>query len=253
MAKAVREPKRHPGRPRTVDGRMVYEAIVRAAEQCIKEQGTADISATEIARTAGTVGTMINYYFGSKDHLMVLLMRRATRDMCKELRELETTVLHRGGNPTWHIVTTCASLALKHSACTRVFPVRDEQVQKECYERLETTVHAQLSRILQLLIDAGVYSPHLDFRFATFTLGALVTSSMLFSFALPLHSLTPDDLRSNAWLTHVASMLDHQFRNPRQLTADLDLEPVAASAGTESLEATKPGSRIHVRQRTRVC
>jgi AcrR family transcriptional regulator len=218
--------KRRAGRPRTVDHREVYESIISAAERCISEYGTADVSATQIARAAGTSDKMLKYYFGSKEHLMFLIMKRAQREASEELKEIELTLFHKDkGNPMWRIVRLLASFERKHNACARVFPVRNSKMQEKFYSLLQPTfVHTGLAKILQALIDAGVYSPQLDLRYATFTLGSLLAAPCLLAFALPMHALTPDDLQSDAWITHVASMLDQQFRNPQRLTANLEFE-----------------------------
>jgi hypothetical protein len=103
--------------------------------------------------------------------------------------------------------------------------VRDSKRQREFYALLQPTTHAQLAKILRALIKAGIYSPRLDLRYATFTLGNLLAAPNLFAFAIPMHGLAPEDLQSNAWLTHIASMLDQQFRNPQRLTAEFEFEP----------------------------
>jgi AcrR family transcriptional regulator len=241
MRRLVTPTKTHQGRPRNEERRTVYDSLVSAAEKCVTEHGTANVSAVDIARAAGTTYTMINYYFGSKDCLMVVVMKRAIRDMCHELRDLETTILQRTGNPTWHIVTSCIALAGKHRACSRILPnsVSDESFSHaELYKQLECTVHAQLCRILQLLIRAGIYSPYLDLKYATFTLGALANSPMILESALPMHDLSLEDLESHSWLVHVASMLDQQFRNPQRLTEDLSLEPTPSFALRAQSRAT---------------
>jgi AcrR family transcriptional regulator len=173
---------------------------------------------------------MVKYYFGSKEHLMFLIMKRAQFEASEELKEIESTLFEKDkGNPIWRVVRLLASFERKHAACARVFPVRNSKMQDKFYALLQPTfVHTRLAKILQALINAGVYSPQLDLRYATFTLSNLMSAPSLHAFALPMHDLTQGDLQSDAWITHIASMLDQQFRNPQRLTAKLEFESARA-------------------------
>ena len=77
-----------------------------------------------------------------------------------------------------------------------------------------------MSRIIRLLIDKGIYSQELDVRYAAFILTTLNTAPVLQAFALRNNGLTLRDMHSDRWLNFVASMLDQQFRNPRDLMGD---------------------------------
>jgi AcrR family transcriptional regulator len=207
----------------------VYDSLIAAAERCIAESATGDVPAMQIAQAAGTNYKMINYYFGSKEELMFLIVERAVREVSTRLKEIDATLLDKdAGNPTWRIVSTIASFAATHNAsaraCAHVFPVRDAELQNEFYSRLHPTIQSQLAKIIRRLIDAGVYSAQLNIPFASFTLGWAISAPTLYTFTAPMHGIKPADLQSKAWLVHVASMLDQQFRNPGKLTDDLQLE-----------------------------
>jgi AcrR family transcriptional regulator len=221
--------KRHLGRPRSIEGRRVYESLIAAAERCITESGSGDVPALQIAQAAGTNYKMINYYFGSKEELMFIIVERTVREVSAQLKKIDATLLDKNaGNPTWRIVSTIASCAATHNAsaraCAHVFPVRDADLQNEFYSRLHPSIQSQLGKMIRRLIDAGVYSAQLYVPFATFTLGLALSGPSLYTFSAPLHGVTSSDLQSKAWLVHVASMLDQQFRNPQQLTDGLQFE-----------------------------
>ena len=159
---------------------------------------------------------------------MVIVLKRAILDISNELHRLEAEILQLRGSPTWHIVKTCSALAEKHTACMSMLPLRNASWQAECQEQLRSIVQSQLSSILRLLVKAGVYSPQLDLRYASFTLGTLVASA-IFRAPRREYGLTPTDFRSQSWLIHLAGMLDRQFRFPVSLTDDLTFEPITSS------------------------
>jgi TetR/AcrR family transcriptional regulator len=82
------ESNRRPGRPPSDDHRCVIENIIDATVACIIEKGAFDISSKLIAEKASINPSMINYYFGSKDGLLIEIINRHIRDLDRGFEKL---------------------------------------------------------------------------------------------------------------------------------------------------------------------
>ena len=60
------------------------QAILEAAYRCIIRQGYAAVSMRQIAREAGVALSQLHYYFRSKDHLLLEVLRRTTEQHVQE-------------------------------------------------------------------------------------------------------------------------------------------------------------------------
>lgn len=81
--KAAGQPKRQwKRRPDT------REELLRVASELMIEKDSIDISLGEIAKRAGLNSALVSYYFGSKDGLLMALVKRDTAEAVETLREL---------------------------------------------------------------------------------------------------------------------------------------------------------------------
>jgi AcrR family transcriptional regulator len=62
--------------------------ILAAAFRCLSTQGYAALSAREIARDAGVNHALINYYFGTKDQLVIAVLDAANQHLLQRQREM---------------------------------------------------------------------------------------------------------------------------------------------------------------------
>ena len=68
---------------RTREG--VSAAILDAAYRCLARHGYAAVSMRQIAREAGVALSQLHYYFRSKEHLLIEVMRRTTEQHVREM------------------------------------------------------------------------------------------------------------------------------------------------------------------------
>ncbi|HEY4460701.1 MAG TPA: TetR/AcrR family transcriptional regulator [Pseudonocardiaceae bacterium] len=74
------------------------ERVVRAAIQCILEQGFYRASSNAIAERAGLTWGVIQYYFGTREKLMLAVLQEGSKRLADELRNAEiigTTLTER--------------------------------------------------------------------------------------------------------------------------------------------------------------
>jgi AcrR family transcriptional regulator len=64
------------------------DAIVEAAGRCLIERGGAAFSTRAVARAAGVNQSLIHYYFGTKERLMLAVLERMNRGLVKRQTEM---------------------------------------------------------------------------------------------------------------------------------------------------------------------
>ena len=69
---------RAPGRPRAGHLVSAPQAIVEAAARCIIARGHGALSTRAVAAEAGVTQSLIHYYFGTKDRLMLAVLQHLT-------------------------------------------------------------------------------------------------------------------------------------------------------------------------------
>lgn len=214
MIEEKQTPRR--GRPRTDLRRRVYDDLLAAAEWLLVEKSHTEITQRELTTSAGTTDAMLQYYFGGMDGLMIALMERAVEDVFKGLRKLEGDILTLPGNPTRHLVQTLHDLYHRHIAVVRMWFTaqisRDSRIKSSFVESCATKNTRQVGRILQLLIDHGVYDGHANVPLATFSLSNLIVLPILQPAMLPARGLADDTFHSPEWIDYITGMLDSQLR-----------------------------------------
>lgn len=204
------------GRPRTEQKRSVYDDLLAAAERLLAEKSQAEITQRELTASAGTTDAMLQYYFGGKDGLMIALMERAVENVFKGLRQLESEILTLPGNPTRHLIQTLHDLYYAHVAVVRMWFTaqisRDSRIKSSFVESYATKNTRQVGRILQLLIDHGVYDARANVSLANFSLANLIVSPILQTSILPARGLSGATFSSPEWIDYITDMLDSQLR-----------------------------------------
>ncbi|QHE75210.1 TetR/AcrR family transcriptional regulator [Hydrogenophaga sp. PBL-H3] len=81
-------PTSQPDRLQVPDPIDTRTRILAAAFRCLSTQGYAALSAREIARDAGVNHALINYYFGTKDQLVIAVLDAANQHLLQRQREM---------------------------------------------------------------------------------------------------------------------------------------------------------------------
>src|SRR5262249_41822736 len=76
---------RRPGRPQDLPGR---EAIVSAARRCLIRLGQARLSTRAVATEASVNQSLIHYYFGTKDGLILAVLADMNQELLKRQAEM---------------------------------------------------------------------------------------------------------------------------------------------------------------------
>jgi TetR/AcrR family transcriptional regulator len=79
------------GRPKRAgsEDRIIHDALLAAADECIADEKTSSVSVRRIAEKAGVNPAMINYYFNSKNGLLLALFEANFLPLVRKLRAFE--------------------------------------------------------------------------------------------------------------------------------------------------------------------
>lgn len=210
-------PKR--GRPPTASNRNVWEDLLAASERLLADKSPYDLTQRELALSAGTTDAMIQYYFGSKESLLLELLERAVEEIVRGLIKLESEILTVEGNPTRHLVSTVNDLYYAHIASTRIWAAEhgrfDSKIRDAYVTRNATKTSQRICRIMKLLIKQGTYDKNVNLDLASFTMTSLILSPIWSAAVLPSRGLSNDKFTSEEWIDHVTSIMDGLLRPQR--------------------------------------
>jgi AcrR family transcriptional regulator len=178
--RSMRDDRQLSARARATRGR-----VVRAARQCVLEQGPLHASSNEIARRAGVTWGVIQYHFGSREGILIAVvedgfasLRRQlesveidTTDIGVRLRTIVDAVWDYHAQPEYLLYTDILrSLRRHHDSLASL---------EELLKRADDELAELWTRLLEPAMPAGGLSTRVvqRFIFAT-TRGLAVTSSL---------------------------------------------------------------------------
>ncbi len=87
-------PKPTRGRPKlALEDNETRERILNTAQRLFAQKGFDRVNLRELTREAKTHLAAVNYYFGTKDQLLIALVKRASEEICTERQRLLTEAL----------------------------------------------------------------------------------------------------------------------------------------------------------------
>lgn len=209
--------RKHRGRPLLDSSPQVVEALLRAAEECVREKPFRSITVKEIGALANVNPSMINYYFNNKVGLFVALIEFLFVDWERKIAALIEEMPALDGSPTRRFVALVDQCHYQHAPIIRLLrrelTDEDSDIQAAYRERLASRTTKAMTRFIQRAGELGHYRRDLDPRFAALTLaclaihpGALESSDMEAAYDVRL-----DELRSPQWLQNLEESIDRLF------------------------------------------
>lgn len=213
------KPGNEPGRPLAQLDRQVVDALIDATARLLQQKSRMDITVREIAQAAGVNPAMINYYFQSKNGLFIVfidhLIERLSEAMLALEKQIEVIDVERE-NPTRLIVTTLIHARSDNASALHLL-ASEIQLNSELKHAYSTRHAARatktLKRILQRLMDHGIYRSDLDLNFTAFTIQTLLSQHVINESVLSdAFDLNPGpDMIAN-WIDYLTETFDRSFR-----------------------------------------
>lgn len=151
------------GRPRRSadDSRMIPDALLAAADECIADENTSNVPVRRIAAKAGVNQAMINYYFNNKDGLLLAIFENNFFPLVKKLREFERDV--SGGKGGDISIARLISIIDNHFADSPSLFVLHRDMASEgsaannpYNEQNASRGYSTIVRIMRLMMDRGL-------------------------------------------------------------------------------------------------
>lgn len=153
--------------PRRLHGTDRREQIVRAAAAVLGRHGYADTSVKEIAREAGVAPGLVHYYFGSKEELLVAVVRALEREMVADWKGAVEGVedpLERIVAALDHAAERCAGQPEFFRLLFDLYMVglANPSIRAQCAElwgHFVDDIEAEVEQVLQRLPATGMLRP----------------------------------------------------------------------------------------------
>ena len=109
------------GRPALHEHRQVADDIIRAALDCLETCSPQQLTIAEVAKRAQTRPSMVYYYFGGLEGLLVAILRQGLREIRGELEALHKAILANNvANPLRETIALFASSYNRKPAMMRI-------------------------------------------------------------------------------------------------------------------------------------
>ena len=205
------------GRPSGEKSRHVVEALLRAAEECVKDKQFKDITVREIAALADVNPAMINYYFNNKEGLFVALIEFLFVEWEEKVAALVSDMKAGGESPTARFVALVDECYYQHAPIIRLLhqelTEEDSGIQAAYRQRLASRTTKAMGRFIERAAELGHYRQNLDVRFASLTLAcvAIHPISLESSAMEAAYDIRLDELRSPEWLSSLNDNIERLF------------------------------------------
>lgn len=198
------------GRPSSRVSRNVMEDIIRATETCLEHKNPQEISTKEIASLAGTRSAMVYYYFGSKDGLLLEIVRRGLDEIQHGfVRTREAAHRNELSNPTRSMIAEFASVYNQRPALCRIIisevfregsPVRNHFL-----EQWPAYGKTMIVDTITQLSASGYYRKDLNIEGICTMIRSVVFSPLL---AIPSAGYPAKQLLDDQWIDFISTVFD---------------------------------------------
>lgn len=198
------------GRPRRSadDSRMIPDALLAAADECIADENTSNVPVRRIAARAGVNQAMINYYFTNKDGLLLAIFENNFFPLVKKLREFESDV-SKGEDGDISIARLISIIDNHFAGSPSLFVLHRDMVSEGSAannpynEKNASRGYGTIVRIMRLLMDKGVCRDDISPEQAAYVICILGAVHHVMT---PIFDLAFRDLLKGDRTTEIASL-----------------------------------------------
>jgi len=146
--------------PVTPRGASTRDSLLEAASVLMSQRPDVDITLVEIAQAAGANSSLVGYYFGNKDGLLLALMERNMRGGLAELQKIISSNLPAADKIALHI-SGLINLYYRLPYHNRLMTYLTEQSKAQSASELGTEVMRPLLALYSRLLEEGERSGEL--------------------------------------------------------------------------------------------
>jgi AcrR family transcriptional regulator len=202
------------GRPPKNIERQVVQKVMAAAEEALKHKTPNEIKIRDIAAEAGVNATIVNYYFGGKDGLLVAILHEIMRDaphgtydnisaQCIEKQSIKPLVEAFGK-------FYYSRPGLIRMTMNEMMSATSE-VRSAYHARYYDSTPEFVERIINSMMNLGIYNRHFDSRHLAVSilkmlLGPLGSRSTKYGLS--------DEMAGSDWIDFIAGVIDLAMKSP---------------------------------------
>jgi AcrR family transcriptional regulator len=216
MNKADMEKSPSRGRPPAEIQRHVVEDLMEAAEATLANKTAKATTIREIASVAGVKDSMVHYYFGGKEGLMISLLQEVARDAPYMHSEdiTQACITQRSVRPL--VEELVKYFYSRPNIITMIIVemmAESSKVKEAWTNKYSDGTPNFVGRLIRSMIDLGIYRRDVDVDFVTMSLlGIIVAPTIIVSVTKSLnigHRINDPD-----WINHVTQTIDSMLKSP---------------------------------------
>jgi AcrR family transcriptional regulator len=186
-----------------------------AAEAVLANKTAKEITLHDVASAAGVDETMIHYYFGGKDGLMIALLEEVMRNAPYRHRDSITQdcIIHKSIEPLvqeladyYYPKISLVRMAVEMASSSPKF--------RTAYMNRYFDVSPKfVTDVVKSMADAGIYSKGFGIKFMSTSVCSLVWGPSIFTLSTELFNIH-DELDRPQWIEGVSRLIDVAFKAP---------------------------------------
>jgi AcrR family transcriptional regulator len=198
------------GRPPAQRRRQVVQDLIEATEHGLAGKTAKEITIREIATAAGTSESMIRYYFGSKDGLLIAMIHDIMMDApYKRHQEISKSCVSIGSIRP--LVDELCDFHYSRPNLIKMIAVEllgsPSNVKEEYTKRYGHSINLLVIGIIDAMKDAKIYRDSVNSTFVAMSLIRLVVAPLMES-AVTGALQMPPEIGSGDWAAFIASTVD---------------------------------------------
>lgn len=170
------------GRPKTEASRQICEALLEAAETCLRTKTYKAITVREIAALADTNPAMINYYFKNKEGLFVALLDFLFSQWEEGIRQLVDDMPKQQELPTKGLIQLIDNCFYQHAPVikllTHELAARNSSIHEVYRSRLSSRITKSMKLFLTQAASLGFYRSDLHLNYTALNLASIAIHPM---------------------------------------------------------------------------
>lgn len=197
------------GRPKTETSRQVCEALLGAAENCLRTKTYKAITVREIAALADTNPAMINYYFNNKEGLFVALIDFLFTQWEDGIRRLVDDMPNHAESPTKALVQLIDACFYQHAPIikllTHELAARNSGIREIYRNRLSSRITKSMRQFLVQAGKLGFYRTDLHLNYTVLNLSSMAIHPMSIPprAMLSAYGIESTEFQGEAWLNNL--------------------------------------------------
>jgi len=214
--RSLNQPPSKLGRPVREPGDQVYDALLAAAEECLKIHTYRQITVRQVAKIAGVNPSMINYYFNGKKGLYAGLIGHVFAQWKQSLQQIEMSMKNSRFDPVHALVTAVNQCFYVHKSVVALLSYEISQPDSDVREAYLKHHASRSSSAVRMFIETGIQTGHfrrdLQPTFLSFAITALAMHPLSLGDNLsPSFGFSQETLLSLDWQTFLEKTLRHML------------------------------------------